>query len=460
MSRVVFWGLLALIALVPLPLASDRPLPWSVMALWVGVLLALWAIFVARHRPLGSRSADRYLMPIALLFGACIVWLVVQTAAPLPQSLAPDALRRAAALLDQPAPPGIGLDADAAWTTLMRMLAYAGVLFLAWEYGRNRQDAGKIALTVLLATLGYSLYGLLVQLAGLKSVLWFAKTAYSDSVTGPFINRNSFATYIVVGLAVALAMVASSWLRQKKRRFALPDEPRDDLRTALLLLAVMLLAVALVMTRSRGGFYSLGVAVVGGGGALVLGGALRGRKLLTALAGVAVVAIVVLAAGGAGLAGRFTTDTTSVEASRGAIFTPTIAAIRERPLTGYGLGSFQGVFEAVNDGTLYKAGYRVDKAHNTYLEMALEGGIPVAIALSLCLLALAAPCALAVVRRRGVVFGLSGTIATLAVGAHAVADFSLQMPAVAVTFLALLGASSSQSLRLLGKADQDQTDTV
>ncbi|MEO8560204.1 MAG: hypothetical protein ABI439_14130, partial [Rhodospirillales bacterium] len=205
MSRVVFWGLLGLILWVPWPLGADRPLPGAAMALWVGILLALWGIFVARRRGAGSRGADRYAMPVALLFATAMIWLAVQTAAPLPEQMAPEAVRQAAALLDRPRPAGIGLNADAAWTTLMRILAYAGVLFLAWEYGRDRADARKIGLTVLIAVIACSIYGLIVQFAGLDSILWFPKTAYLDSVTGPFVNRNSFATYVGIGLVVALA---------------------------------------------------------------------------------------------------------------------------------------------------------------------------------------------------------------------------------------------------------------
>jgi O-antigen ligase len=454
MSRIVFWGLLALIVVVPWPLAADRPLPASIMALWVGLLLGLWAIFVARHRTHGRRVADRYLAPITLVFGAAMVWLVIQTAAPLPPALAPEAVQHAADLLQLPPPAGIGLDADAAWTTLMRLLAYAGVLFLAWEYGRDRDYADAIGRTILCATVACSAYGLLVQLAGLDQVLWFTKTSYRDSVTGPFINRNSFATYAGIGLSVALGMSVSRWSRQRARRSSRRAAEPGDWRLALALVAAGLLAVTLIMTRSRGGFYSFGIAVLAGGALLAIAGVLRGRTLAAAVGALVVAAVVLLAAGGAGLAGRLETDSASVESSRGALFAPTLAAIRSRPLLGYGLGSFTGVFEATNDGELYKAGYTVDKAHNTYLEMALEGGVPTAVALTLCVLALLSPCVLAVWRRRSLAFGLGATIATIGVGVHAAVDFSLQMPAVAVTFFALLGAFSGQSLRSLSEKPQ------
>ncbi len=454
MSRLAYWGLLGLVVLVPLPLAADRPLPWSAMALWVGLLLVLWAIFAARRRSEHGRAADRYLLPIAAVFGLAIAWLVFQTIAPAPPPLLPEAARRAAALLDEAPPPGLGLDADAAWTTLMRILAYGGVAFLGWEYGRRRADAQGLVWATLAATAIYAVYGLVVQLAGLNTVLWFAKTAYHDSVTGPFINRNSFATYIGIGLAAALGLAASRWLRRPTRHRVGSPTAHGDLGLALLVLVVALLAVTLVMTRSRGGFYSFGLAVLAGGIGLAASGALRGRRLALAILGGGAALVAVLAAGGSGLATRLETDRISIEGSRGDIFGPTLAAIGQRPLLGYGLGSFQGVFEAGNDGALYRHGYNLDKAHNTYLELALEGGIPVAAALTGCVLALAAPCLLALWRRRSIVFGLTGSVAAIGVGVHALVDFSLQMPAVAVTFLALLGACAAQCRRSLGEPPQ------
>jgi O-antigen ligase len=449
MARVVFGGLLALIATVPWPLAADRPLPGSVVALWVGVLLALWAVFGARRRHGGARAADRYLLPVVLLFAVTMIWLAIQTAAPLPSSLTPAAMRQAASLLGTNPPPGIGLNADAAWTTMMHLLAYGGVAFLAWEYGRDRDDANLIGLTALGAVVACSIYGLVVQFAELDSVLWFAKTAYRDSVTGPFINRNSFATYVVIGLTIAQALLVSRWSRHRSRHRSTVYQRSGEWQIALFLLTVTFLAITLILTRSRGGFYSFVLALLIGGVLLVVGRVLRGRNLVLAIAGVAVAGVTVLAAGGAGLTGRLESESASVELARGAIFGPTWAAIRERPLTGYGLGSFAGVFDAVNNGELYKAGYHVDKAHNTYLELALEAGIPAALALSLCAMALVLPCVLAVIRRRSLAFGLGGAMAAAGVGAHALVDFSLQIPAVAITFFALLGAFSAQSLRSL-----------
>jgi O-antigen ligase len=182
---------------------------------------------------------------------------------------------------------------------------------------------------------------------------------------------------------------------------------------------------------------------------LALARLLRGWQLAGALGFGAVAAIAILLTVGGGLAGRLGAVSVSVESARGDIFRPTIAAILDRPLAGYGAGSFQGVFERVNTGELYRAGYSIDKAHNTYLELALEAGIPATLAMVSSVAAFAALCVVALVRRKAVRFALAGTAASLMVAIHALVDFSLQMPAVAVTYAALLGVCAAQCLRRL-----------
>ena len=89
---------------------------------------------------------------------------------------------------------------------------------------------------------------------------------------------------------------------------------------------------------------------------------------------------------------------------------------------------------------------RFTKAHNTYLENALELGVPAAAALVLSVALLARQCLRALRRRRGVfVYGWMACCGTVLVGCHSTVDFSLQIPAVAVLYAAILGTGCSQS---------------
>ncbi len=458
MSRIVFWGLVTLVVLSPLPLASNRPLPWSALGLCTGILLVLWSLVAMRRRAHGARTADRFLLPAALVFLLALGWMLWQSLGPLPAEWRPEAMQRAMALLgDQTPSGGIGLDLGAAWHVLMRLATYGGVFLLAWEFGRTRERAQAMLVAIVAAGVCYALYGLVIHLGQYNLVLWFPKTAYGEGLTSTFINRNSYATYAAIGLLCTLALMFSAWRQRRERgRRALQSGEEapgsaGDLSIAALALAAGLIAAALVLTGSRGGFYglafTLGVCVA----LLALARLLRGRELLGVVGLGLLGAITIMVSVGGNLANRFETGFASVEASRGDIFRPTLEAIRARPLTGYGAGSFQGVFEAVNTGELYRQGYSIDKAHNTYLELALEAGIPAAAALVASVFSFAILCMLALLRRKGVRFALAGIAASLMVGFHAIVDFSLQMPAVAVTYAAVLGVCAAQSLRRLSE---------
>ena len=456
MSRFVFWGLLTLIVLSPLPLGSNRPVPWSLLALCTGLLLVLWAVAATRTRMRGARAADRFFLPIALLFLAGLGWMVWQTLGPLPTNLQPEALRHGRDLLQAAPAAGIGLEGGAAWHVLMRLACYGGVFLLAWEYGRRRDRAQTVLVVVVVTGVGYALYGLIVQLSELGLVLWYPKTAYRESLTSTFVNRNSYATYAAIGLLCALALRFSQWRRGRDHRRAQmgelgPQAGREAWSVGMLAIAAGIMAAALVLTGSRGGFYSLAATLALCVVALAVARLLRGWQLLgLVLLGTVAAAGILLSVGG-GLAGRLESNAASIESSRSALFRPTVEAIRQRPLTGYGAGSFQGVFEAVNTGELYREGYFIDKAHNTYLELALEAGLPAAASMILAVFAFVALCANALLRRKGVRFALAGLAVSLMVGIHALVDFSLQIPAVAVTYAAVLGVAAAQSLRRLSE---------
>ena len=89
-----------------------------------------------------------------------------------------------------------------------------------------------------------------------------------------------------------------------------------------------------------------------------------------------------------------------------------------------------------------------DKAHNSYLEFALEAGVPALVLMIGVLGGLTALSAHGIWKHReNRLFPCIGVAAAALVASHAVIDFSLQIPAVAVIFAVLLGIATAQSLR-------------
>jgi O-antigen ligase len=121
----------------------------------------------------------------------------------------------------------------------------------------------------------------------------------------------------------------------------------------------------------------------------------------------------------------------------------TLRGIAEAPWAGFGYGSFEDAFKLSREPPL---DVYFDHAHNDYLESALELGVPMAICLVAVPLLLTWRCALAIRgRHESRVLAWAAACASLLVGLHALADFSLQIPAVGMLYAALLGCGCAQS---------------
>jgi O-antigen ligase len=131
--------------------------------------------------------------------------------------------------------------------------------------------------------------------------------------------------------------------------------------------------------------------------------------------------------------------------SRMAVYLIAIRSILNAPLLGYGYGTFADVFPMFRDQSVGIWG-KWEMAHNTYLEVfqglgALFGSMLVASVVILVL-----RCVRGVMARQmnETLPCVAASVAFL-LGAHALVDFSLQMQAIALTFMALLGAGVAQS---------------
>ena len=141
--------------------------------------------------------------------------------------------------------------------------------------------------------------------------------------------------------------------------------------------------------------------------------------------------------------------------ARPEIFQLTLKALADHPWIGTGLGTFTTVFEAYRTPDLL---FFVNAAHNDYLENMLELGIPAALLLFGSVLALFVMCVRgAIRRRRDAILPCVGVGVTALVAMHSLVDFSMQIPAVTVTYLMLLGAAVAQSIPSGARVHPDDT---
>ncbi|TWS96563.1 O-antigen ligase [Reyranella sp. CPCC 100927] len=467
MSSIIFWALLGIVCLAPLPLASNRPLPWSLLSLAVGVLLLLWGASRlvdamrsglardmsgdpdAASRRVHVRRMDRFAAVLVSGFVILIAWYWVQASPALGGAWANPAWAEAAAALGAALPAAISLDPTAGETLLMKIVAYGGVFLLAFEIGRDRGRVRQAFWAVFLAGFAYALYGLFVQFSGERMVLWFAKDAYPDSVTSTFINRNTYATYAGMTVLAGLVPLLSEVRRLTRDRttvqrllISLSERTTPTLYLAVAGIITGLVAIALTGSRAGGACFVLALVVFTVG--LLIAREIKVRTFLTLFGLGGVVLAVTLLMSGDLLFKRLTSET--APEARAAVFDVARLAVVEEPWIGHGLGSFSAAFNRANDGRAVFTTF-VDLAHNTYLELAVEGGLP-ALLLSLVLIgsAVGVCCANLMSRNRNAGTSVAAVAIATLVGVHATVDFGIQMPAVAATFMLLIGTATAQAL--------------
>jgi O-antigen ligase len=244
---------------------------------------------------------------------------------------------------------------------------------------------------------------------------------------GSFVNRHNFAAYMEMTIALPLAMVMTGAVKR-------------DLRL-LYLTAIVLMAVALFMSGSRGGLISLIVEII----LLVLMTThFQSRQKIAlrfALAGALLVAVVAgtIFVGGESSLTRIaeTASSKDVTTNRSHIWATTVDVVKQTLPLGGGLGAF-GIAYTPSD-TLSGL-ERVEQAHNDYLQTIADAGI-VGLLIGGAFLLLLIQTSVRNTRRqnsfrRAVAIGASA--GAFAVLIHSVFDFVLHTTAVAVLFLLLM----------------------
>ena len=265
-------------------------------------------------------------------------------------------------------------------------------------------------------------------------VYWFRQLTQSTAF-GPFINRHHFAGYMELTIALPLGLLFSGSLETHKR--------------PLYGFAALLMAVSLVLTNSRGGMISLVaevlfIIVVAGPGiraqdrsrqSLMRGILLRGGA---ALAFAVILFVGAVAVGGPGVFNRLlgTVNAADPTTGRAHFWNVTLDVISHHPFIGSGLGSFSVIYTRYDSRNGL---YRLEQAHNDYLQILADAGIIGGlIGLAFLIILFRKGFARRVTDdkfRRGVATGaLAGCFAVLV---HSAFDFTLHTTSNALLFLVL-----------------------
>jgi O-antigen ligase len=424
-ERFLVAGLLLLLVWLPLPLGSNRDWAIGIFLLGSGALAAGWALagwrgLLGAH----SRHTLQAARPMLLLLLLVQLWVALQWLS------------------------GWSADSGASFKYLLLGLAYSLLFMLTVSLMHTRKR-----LTLLLATLVVSgtlqaFWGAFMTLSGVEWLLVGPKDSGVGVATGTFVNRNHLAGYLEMTLACGIGLLLAlrdgrpfSWVNLLELLLG----PKARLR-----LALVVMVIALVLTRSRGGNTAFFISLLLVGGLFVLLEHQHRLRNSLILASIVLIDVLIISQyfGLEQLKERLVnTRLTDVvvegvvvqEATedRPEVFGYAIPLLLERPFRGQGAGSFESVFQKYPGAEIRE---RYDHLHNDLMQFAIEFGLPGSLLLAAFILlalwqALRALWQRQSVYRSGVGFGAAMGIIALLI--HSASDFNLQIPANAATLVVI-----------------------
>ena len=437
------WGVIGLLLISPWPNAMNAPA-------YAGALFALSALLLVQCCQARTVSFARLPAPglfalAAVCFAAALAWAAMQTAPVWPAPLAHPAWAHVTEEARAPAPAPISASPGLTFDALMLLTTYGLVFAYIAREATNPRFARRVLTAVgaaccLCAVAGFALFS-----AGDATLTGAAKTVYRGRLTGPFVNPNLFASYLALGLVIVLAFAIAS-ARSSRRAWLWRIE--SFLRSSAAPAAAgIILFAALLLTASRGG---LGAALAGSAILFiyVFLKAWRSQGASVApLAGATAIGACIAVFSADGLEGRLAHSFFGSE-GREEVYRLTASMIADRPFAGHGLGAFRDALPAYYDQFCEPLRKPFLYAHSLYADGIAELGAPAALLLFAAVVLIVVQCVRGAVRRRSRdrVFCVAALGASAAIGVHGLVDNPLSLPAVALSYAAILGAGYGQSV--------------
>ena len=283
------------------------------------------------------------------------------------------------------------------------------------------------------------LFGIVIAFALFSGLLGIAQlvgggslTPYPSSHTGYpvglFVNRNHNAALQLIAIPLVGTLAAIELMKGKKR---LPVTP-------VAVSAFVVFSIVVLGTTSRGGLLLLPLALASGMWLLVRRQS-AGRVGLPALVTLGAAVLVLIFNGGVT---RTLTRFSSLQDDRINYWHDIGWALKHYGLAGTGFGTFVPVFQSAESLDFVVPQY-INHAHNDFLELLLEGGLPAAF----LMLAFLVIVAMALLRRsksgksaERPLVNLGATAGILLVLLFSLVDFPLRMLALSAVFAVLFAA--------------------
>jgi O-antigen ligase len=447
-ERALLWAFIAGLAWCPFWFGGSVLLAWGINAVLFPGLVSIYELSLLIR---GERHpvAIRQIKLPATLFAAVVLWILIQNATWTPEWMHHPIWQMTRFVLGRPVAGSISVNRELTSLALLRLVTAASVFWLALQLCRDAVRARWLFWSIAAITCVYAAYGLFALALMPGQVLWF-KNYGSGRVTSTFVSPDSFSAYAGIGVVVFCGLI----LRLYRDEFAtVGGSVRFRIanfievtgqRGALVFAGAFVTLVALLLTASRGG-----IAATAFGLFSMVALTLRLRKqqfaqsVIIVVVGALLVGAIFLIFGDAVL-GKMA-QSGFRDQGRIGLYVITMRSILAAPWFGYGYGTFIDVFPMFRDQSVTTFG-QFTAAHNTHLETLQGLGLIFGLMLMAAVAMLVWRCVKGTVTRQvnETLPGVAAGVAFL-LGADALVDSALQLQAIAITFMALLGAGVAQS---------------
>ncbi|MBL4909508.1 MAG: O-antigen ligase family protein [Alteromonadaceae bacterium] len=432
MKLFILNALCFLLAWLPIPLGSYRPWAFFIFSFCIFLLFLTHLFLVFKHKKklLPPRYSAWLLAPLLAVISVLIIQII-------PGIVQPQQTIHTINHLTT-----LSIDTMQTKITLLKTVTLFVFSWLLFSYCKQHQQLKKVSYAIIAGGLLQALYAIYLNLnPDFYSVIF--NYSYEKNATGSFTYKNFLANYLAMCLALGIGVLISQ-LSLTRSGKSYREKARGLLMVILstkilLRSALILMIIALILTRSRMGnsafFISLALVSIFSFfyynkkpinlRALIISFFILDLLIVGAMFGVEKVKERLL-------------ETSLSSETRDEVVRDSLPIIKDHLLLGTGGGTFYTAFPKYQPEPY--SGY-YDNAHNDYIQFTVEFGLPVTLILGLMIIsAFIMACKVMIKRKtplyQGVAFG--GAVAIIHMVLHSTVDYSLQAGANSVTFITIL----------------------
>jgi hypothetical protein len=304
-------------------------------------------------------------------------------------------------------------------------IAYAVLIFVTHQWLASTENIHTFAVVLTCAGFAISIFAVIQDLTTNGQIYWLRRPAEGGWIYGPYVNHNHYAGLMELVTPLALPLALKSG--------------HDVGRRLFYLCALVWMPTTLFLSESRGGMIAMSVQAVLTVLFLVAwNGRIRKRTVVVPVAiGLILIAALLTWLGGVRLARRISSSSPVYgEVLRTSVAKDSVRMIADRPLLGFGFGTFPEVYPAYQS---FYTSFYVNEAHNDFVQVVVETGL-IGLAAMLWFIGIVYRSALSALvpypSHRDMLRG-AALISCTGLLVHSFIDFNLHIPANAALFFVL-----------------------